>query len=69
MKLQWILGLLATAGAVLAAPSANDSFGLPTPRFDNRTTGPTIHPLPESDGGCNSQPQPKRRFYNSVTRG
>ncbi|KAL6900418.1 Alpha/Beta hydrolase protein [Trichoderma evansii] len=69
MKFQWILGLLAAAGAVVAAPLINGSLGIPTLGFNNLTTSSAIYPLPESGGGCDSQPRPELRFYNSVTEG
>ncbi|UKZ94397.1 uncharacterized protein TrAFT101_009269 [Trichoderma asperellum] len=69
MKLQWILGLLATACTVVAAPSANHSLGIPPLGLDNRAIGPAIPSLPDSGDGCDSQPQPEPRFYNSVTKG
>lgn len=69
MKFQWILGVLSTVVAVTAAPPVSNFLSMPTLRLDNRATGPAIRPLPESGGGCDSQPRPESRFYNSVTEG
>ncbi|KAK1237372.1 hypothetical protein MKX08_002997 [Trichoderma sp. CBMAI-0020] len=69
MRFWWILGLLAAVGIVAAAPPINDFPGIHALDLGNRAPGAAIHPPPENDGGCRSQPQSEPRFYNSVTKG
>lgn len=69
MKFLGVWGLLAAVGIVVAAPPTNNFLGIHTLGLDNRTAGAAIHPPPENDDGCGSQPHPEPQFYNSVTKG
>ncbi|KAM0479518.1 hypothetical protein ACHAPX_004734 [Trichoderma viride] len=69
MKFLGVWGLLAAVGIVVAAPPTNNFLGIHTLGLDNRTAGAAIHPPPENDDGCGSQPHAEPQFYNSVTKG